>query len=823
MFENFFKMTLRDIELALLEQRGDSFDLVELLKRSDFDSILQAHPSVSDLVGNPSLSASSDEEALIAGVVALQTFMQLNWTGPSTINVPESLKRHSALDLNPIEGEIFSKCRQPHLLHAARRLFRESKSLQSWTIWLGRADFALQRVLSDADDKGEGHVLSLLQSSIGSVASLLGAWGIVSKDLSEKIKFDVSYVPKFGGESELVTDRADTEVDYWGVKESATGSVSSLSSETQTLLITELASRLCYLNKLNSVRDLISRASEISSFGFRVTGKDGIKRKYQTEAFAQMTCEVKMIGKPVASVSDLVQAPELLPKLVTLQEIEPETDILEQTVYSNHSDSQTLTAAQQSILLTEASRVFYSSHAKDELMLETVNALVTRALQKDATASSADWLVFSFGLYLKCKAEFVRNQTKGRSCFQLEVLVNQFEDKLPIDRCRFVYSVAYPSVWEIHRELGIRMMSVGMLLTAYEMFSGLEMWQNAVDCLAVAGRKSQAVELLEKFKTAGTISPGLLCSLGDLTKDSSCYQAAWELSGQTCARAQRAIGRFLMKAGDWLAAASAFELALKLAPLHADIWFSLGAIYMRLDGEAYSSRAANAFVRSLGISDEDPQTWGNLCACYSRNEALTERAKVAAYEAVKRGQTNWKLWENYLMMCARCKDTQGLIQAERALSLNLNREDHPNIRVIKRIAVDAVSKRAKEPFLFSRAVGLLEDLAAGNKGGWCVLSIYANLRDAAGEEVAALELQIRCLRTLVGNLEASDAIEGLNDCLTALVDLLAVAEPSSVPGLIMTLKSIPKRLTILGKTDESVAALCDQLKMQAERDAVINE
>ena len=799
---------LRDIELHLLEQSvpssGEFQTVLSHLYASDYRQAVESNPSISIALSEDS-TICSEEVCLVAGCVALQAFMQLNWTGPSAIDLPECLSVRSYPGFS--EGELFRQCRNPWLLWKARDLFTKL-TLESGSVWRGRAAFALQRVLLEASDRGEGQIAHLIDLSITEVVGILGDWGVLEISEITEVKKELSWmVPNaFSEEISDSTTPSNPLV---------------ISPNLGSQLICEIGSRLCYYQKTNCLVSILRRASFLADFSFEVTGVDGMRRKFQTQAFAQMTC---IVGVNSAKDEITPQAPSLVtPRQVTLEEVEPETDILENTKFISSNDRNLpLSASQQSLLLLAAYCELQDSPAREALSLEKVAALTARALIKDKT--SADWLIFSFGLYLRCQSENNRGMTKGRSCFQLEALVAQFDDKEPNNRSKFVYSIAYPSIWEMQRELGIRMMEVGMLLTAYEMFARLEMWENAVDCLVVAGRKSQAIEMLDAFEKDGKISPPLLCSLGDLTKNIDAYQRAWEMSDYRCARAQRCLGRYHMKSGSLVEAALCFERSLAVSPLHADIWFSLGAIYMKLDGDAYSDRSANAFVRSLGLSEEDAQTWGNLCAVYSREPKFIEKAKLAAYEAVKRSHGSWKLWENYYLMCQRTNDLQGMLQCQRTLAITLNRSnDYPDIPTLKRIAIEAVSRKSKEPALFEKTVQLLEDLAASNKGGWALISVYANLQQVIGVELKALELRIRSLRLIVGDLEARDAIQGLQDCLEALEELVIVAEPSSVSGLVMTLKSIPKKLAALKQENEEINQLCEKVKFAAQKDSAITE
>merc|ERR1719201_2951346 len=115
-------------------------------------------------------------------------------------------------------------------------------------------------------------------------------------------------------------------------------------------------------------------------------------------------------------------------------------------------------------------------------MLEEVNALAQRVLvtsgediendAADGPMRTANWLTFSTGLYYRCRCEHHRNKTRERAALQIESLVKQFGDARPTacHRLFFAHAVAYPTRFGLEREMGMRMMRMGMVSTAHEMF-----------------------------------------------------------------------------------------------------------------------------------------------------------------------------------------------------------------------------------------------------------------------------------------------------------------------------------------------------------------
>ncbi|KFH08873.1 tetratricopeptide repeat-containing protein [Toxoplasma gondii VAND] len=385
-----------------------------------------------------------------------------------------------------------------------------------------------------------------------------------------------------------------------------------------------------------------------------------------------------------------------------LQDVHADADVLERPQLVDSVDAQAaerpLDGLEQALLLARGLRILESNPARDELALEQLNAVAVRCLtlkeeekqgesdhKTQAACSgeaareaaldaafleeenaleikSADWLLHSAALWLRCKAEYHRSKTVERACLQLNALIDQFNDRLPApsQRLRFIYHVDYPSSWQGRRELAFRMMHMGATLTAYESFKDLAMWEEAAECLYAADRRADAEELLlERLKVRE--SPPLWCTLGDLRKSVECYEKAWTLSNKRCARAQRSLGHLYMREENFSKAAEAYARALELNPLHRASWFILGCCEMRL--ERWED-AVQAFGRVVALEPQDGDAWANLAAVHSQREAWTA-ARLCIGEAAKYRRESWRVWDNLLKISVRTRDIPGVNEALR--------------------------------------------------------------------------------------------------------------------------------------------------------------
>lgn len=207
----------------------------------------------------------------------------------------------------------------------------------------------------------------------------------------------------------------------------------------------------------------------------------------------------------------------------------------------------------------------------------------------------------------------------------------------------------------MERELAKRYLSLGVVRSALDIFTRLEMWEDAVGCLQRMERESEAEAIVRdllagrkvesdlvhelgraslserrKIKLEAGREAKLWCLLGDITltsenarKDPDAakstaaehYEKAWEVSGKTSSRAMRTLGSLHFSAKEYDLAIPCSKAGLDINPLFARAWFTLGVCYVRLERW---SEARDAFRKEVGVDDEDAEGWNNLAAVYLR-------------------------------------------------------------------------------------------------------------------------------------------------------------------------------------------------------------
>mmetsp|Transcript_44297 Transcript_44297/g.80262 ORF Transcript_44297/g.80262 Transcript_44297/m.80262 type:complete len:965 (+) Transcript_44297:34-2928(+) len=692
---------------------------------------------------------------------------------------------------------------------------------QALPVWRARAAFSWQLSIAEASERGFAQCPSLFKISVvdlvGSSAAdpgplagdtLLGAEALAAVQAATAPMLHTwKRARDRPSAEELIKGSAEaTSAVFTPPPRISSGpGLAQASPAIRAALMVELANRLCWYNRLKAW-DLVNEAAcKTLSFEYEVTGVMGIKRQYQTVAFAQLMVKAKSGLREVAlpEEPDAETSGKAVPEELSLLGVDDMTDILERpnldmSIEEEERDQleRPLTGAEQLVLLARCHNIWASSNPNDELILQEVNALAQRVLAKGEVPQgiaegnevlgadegavggnilTANWLTFSCGLWYRCKAEHHRNKTRERASFQLQSLVEQFEDKNPsaAHRLRMVHSIGYPARFHLQHEMGTRMMRMGMVSTAHEQFKKLRMWPEAVDCLMVAERNVEATDMVKDLIEQGP-TPRLWCCLGDLEKDPKHFEKAWEMSNKRYARAQRSLGSYWFGKKDLAKAVEAYQKALEINPMFPGTWFTMGVGNMQL--ERWDA-AVLAFTRCLAIENDNSQGWANLAAVHMHEER-TREARTCMIEACKQSRENWRMWESFLGICMKLRDVQGVIQAMRRL-IDLGQVGRVQERVLGMCTAAVIND--------------MDGLFDGKSGGShlrmlmdffkfatetttsrpCLWMFYADLQEASCNHADALESRFKMCRATQARIwdevDPETFISYLKDFLDCLV------------------------------------------------------
>ncbi|KAH8740281.1 hypothetical protein FG386_001556 [Cryptosporidium ryanae] len=548
-----------------------------------------------------------------------------------------------------------------------------------------------------------------------------------------------------------------------------------------SILLLDLAISLATFSRANPCAIILKLLSNLNGFKYSFIGALGLKRESQRESTAQLVVEINrfnnrlghsiderivFVNNDDVECGDGKSSEKTVPENVLLKDVDPDIDLYENIKLDDESNKNLtsyLSIIEQCTLLAHSVAIYETSPTNDLIAYEQLTALTNRILIFDITkvdnenlrSKIHNWLCYSTALWYRCYSEHHRCKTADRACLQLQSLVDQFNDREPgpSERLKLVFSVNYPNVWEAKKELGIRMMRIGSVLSAYNMFIEMCMWEDAVDCLIVADRKTEAIELVEKqLKIRET--PRLYCSLGDLTQNIEYYEKSWNLSRFRFARAQRSLGNYYFKKNEYENAMEAYIKASSINSTNVNCWFSLGCVSLRLEKWDV---AQQAFSRVVSLDPQQGEAWANLAAALSK-KLLWNEAQNAINEGLKYSRDNWMMWDSCLKIAIQRDDLNKIIESlSSILRLPSSKERFPMWslpKIIELIKSDSyhndiindIKINSDKPYsLINKSLNLLKDISQISSKP-VVYYVLCEIQLLKGDYISAYASKIKELR-----------------------------------------------------------------------------
>ncbi|PRP83998.1 hypothetical protein PROFUN_08595 [Planoprotostelium fungivorum] len=457
------------------------------------------------------------------------------------------------------------------------------------------------------------------------------------------------------------------EADFDALQPAAT------TARLQTILSLEKGLNEHHHHQFNRAKAEYEKAREKSGLEMKLTGALGVRTKFQSFQVSQLVLDAR-------SRDTAHDATAVVPERISHED----DTYLDLPKFEQERKDTRLDSIDQCIILAQCLNIRSQNAVGDGLTHEEMMPYVTRVLQ-----DPNNWLIHSMALLIKSRLESTKNRTSDKAALQMQVLVDQFEEKTSTtitqekektevavvgERLRYFFTLDFPSRWNAKREMGKRFLALGAAATAREIFEELEMWDEVIQCYRVMDQDTKAEALVRKMLDENP-TPLLHCILGDITGKAEHYLTSWEISGNRFSRAKRSLGRAAIKNSDWPAAIQHFEDALAINPLFSDCWFSLGCSYMRTKEW---QKAIYAFQRVISIKPEEGEAWANMATVYISMGQKRE-SFLPLQEAIKYMRSNWKIWDNYVIICMDLKEYQQAIYALKEL---LDMKDSVDIKII---------------------------------------------------------------------------------------------------------------------------------------------
>ncbi|KAI0220908.1 hypothetical protein L0F63_004618, partial [Massospora cicadina] len=383
-----------------------------------------------------------------------------------------------------------------------------------------------------------------------------------------------------------------------------------------------------------------TQAQSFTGLRWKLTGALGKRTKFQQNDITQLVLWAK--SRPDEGCAPAVTVPDTLClNDDTLLEKVSFSDAQSADVGEEDVRNQTaLKPLDQSILLGYCLNI-KNTNPSHGLTTEQMMPYVVRVLE-----DPANWMVHTMGLLLRSRLESHKSRTVERSVFQLQTLVEQVKltESTVIERMAYFYSLLVPAVWEMEKELAERYMSLGVVRSALEIFTRLEMWDQVVHCHRLLENKDKALAVVEAQLALDPDSPKLLSLKGDVLSDPEWWLKAWEVSDHRYGRAMRALGAHYFSHNQFAESVECFLKALAINPLFENSWFVCGCAAMHSENWDV---AQSSFRKVVSLDPDNGEAWNNLASTYARQGRKPE-AFLALQQALRQNYANWKMWTNFL-------------------------------------------------------------------------------------------------------------------------------------------------------------------------------
>ncbi|KAI9145383.1 hypothetical protein BKA69DRAFT_1051154 [Paraphysoderma sedebokerense] len=686
-------------------------------------------------------SDSNPTQLLAIAVACLYTFIQINWTGPSledfrsihllpnSVHSQESLIRRRCLEgLSVDDEEAYHLCREPMLLLIAKILLVEGKSkldnLKTLPWWTARVLFLQQRLLQGKSSALKEYIITCM-NEIGQTLPAIN-------DLSTRTVY-AHYHLEFG-------------------------------------LIYH------YYQDDRQALEQFRLAQSSSGLKFSVSGLLGKRTKFQQTSYSQL----------VVLAESIEETEETNPsELPTSFDINDE-ELLEKIKFDDENTQgqvkKNLRVIDQCILLAFCLNI-KNTNPDHGITIEQMMPYVQRVLE-----NPNNWTVHTMALFLRSRLESAKSKTVERAVLQMQALVDQIPclDSTASERLQYFWGVLEPSVWDLEAEVAEKMMSLGVVKTALEIYQRLELWEKVVNCHILTERTDKAEDLVLRLLKESPNSPKFLCILGDLRKDPTLYWDAWNKSNQRFSRAMRSLGAHYYKVSDFPQSLECYERALKINPLYEQSWFMMGCAAMSCENW---EKGLIAFSKCTSLDHENSEAWSNMAAIYIRLKQKKE-AHRALSQALRHKYDSWKMWTNYLYVSFDLGLIDDIIYAfTRIVEIRIDeggiKSDMIDVELLT-FLVDAVVRDYKEEIAEStesnvqtntqrrvqRVQGLLDKITSNLSNYHTVWKIASNFYLHLGKYRKAIDAALKRYRAVSAVVDCYTDAKAFQDVVDAVVDLV---------------------------------------------------
>ena len=602
------------ISILLLDNRPNSvlneFYEVPLLENTELVKKIEYansgnYPALISLYGNipmneiPTSTTLTETDKLIIGMTLLNGFVKMNFTGPFDLPIDENSKKD--IEYLTIDAEKVNKHTvNSFWLHISAKIFGILKDSQIplINVFVARQALIHQRMLENQSDSLSTRIGYNYQQAVKELDE-------VYKPILHKTLYD-----RFHGKFNC-----------------------------------ELAVGLLLSQSYRWFSQQLNKITQEHKIFVELSGQMGKRTKFQEKETAQLFVKVDRIPNPLSEIKR-----QQCEKHLKETELEDISDMLSQVSYSGDIGYTPLSTYDEAFVLLNCMNR-YRKNARSELILEEVIPYCNRVLR-----DRIDFSTFIMTVLLKSRYESTVTHYLWRSIAQADEVVKYLEMKEEMissaERLESIYMVALPNIYQLRKEVGMRMLLMGEAANAINYFTSVDMKNEIVAAYLSLRQKDKAEELAREMLQQGKRDSELLVLMYEITNNPQYLIDCWEESNHTYVHSQRILGQYYFNQKNWKKAIEHFEIALNINPIYQRLWFALGCAYIQLNN---NNEAKKAFTRGVNLDNEDGQCWANLAYIHSAQGNKRE-AQVALKEAIKYIRNNEELWKNLIIISVDIRD-----------------------------------------------------------------------------------------------------------------------------------------------------------------------
>lgn len=394
---------------------------------------------------------------------------------------------------------------------------------------------------------------------------------------------------------------------------------------------------------------------------------------------------VKRIKIDFSGVSGFESSPNTIAKQL-LPIAMNESDIPENLSTLNPNNQPNLANIDHVQLLLRMQAILNNTPAGNTLVNEELIAVIQRTLFSEV--NSVNWLIFARALWYRSLLETARSRTVERGVLQLYSLVEELgvtsdqtarlfpktddEIQFPVEfrtnaaldkplanaiRLRYLYQLPLMPKWSMDSKLAEKLMELGSLKSALEIYERLEKWTDAALCYATTGDEARGIELVNKALEINPNDARSWSVLGDITGNPELWEKAWSIGRYS--NAKRSLSKYYYSppkssglTKDIPTAIDHMFDCLSANPIDYQNWFFYGCMGLEIGNHEL---AAEAFTRCVALDDTNSYAWSNLASALIKLDKLPE-AFNALQKSVNSGDSakkSWKIWENYMIVAVK--------------------------------------------------------------------------------------------------------------------------------------------------------------------------